>query len=74
MISQGSDCTQAELVESQEECLSERASSEKGPLNSKIDKCENSDDELILTKITQIEELPIILMRIGSLVNLPLHL
>ena len=50
MISQGSDCTQAELVESQEECLSERAFSEKGPLNSKFDRCGNSDDELILDK------------------------
>ena len=50
MISQGSDCTQAELVESQEECLSERAFSEKGPLNSKFDKCGNSDDELISDK------------------------
>ena len=48
--SSGLNCTQAELVESQEECLSERASSEKGPLNSKIDKCGNSDDELISNK------------------------
>ena len=47
VTSPGLDCTQAELVESQEECLSERAFSEKGPLNSKIEKCGNSDDELI---------------------------
>ena len=39
--SPGLDCTQAELVKSQKERLSERAFSEKGPLNSKID---NSDD------------------------------
>ena len=50
VIPWGSDCTQAELVESQEECLSERAFSEKGPLNSKFDKCGNSDDELISSK------------------------
>ena len=50
VISQGLDCTQAELVESQEECLSERAFLEKGPLNSKFDKCGNSDDELISDK------------------------
>jgi hypothetical protein len=50
VISQGSDCTQEELVESQEECLSERAFSEKGLLNSKFDRCGNSDDELILDK------------------------
>ena len=43
--SPGLNCTQAELVESQEECLLERAFSEKGPRNSKIDKCGNSDDE-----------------------------
>ena len=48
--SPGLNCTQAELVESQEECLSERAFSEKGPLNSKFDRCGNSDDELILDK------------------------
>ena len=48
--SPGLNCTQAELVESQEECLLEKAFSEKGPLNSKIDKCENSDDELISNK------------------------
>jgi hypothetical protein len=48
--SPGLNCSQAELVESQEECLSERASSEKGPLNSNIDKCGNSDDELISNK------------------------
>ena len=50
VISRVSDCTQAELVESQEEHLSERAFSEKGPLNSKFDKCGNSDDELISSK------------------------
>lgn len=50
VTSLGLDCTQAELVESQEECLSERAFSEKGPLNSKIDKCGNSDDELMSNK------------------------
>jgi ribosomal protein S18 len=48
--SPGLDCTQAELVKSQKERLSERAFSEKGPLNSKIDKCGNSDDELISNK------------------------
>lgn len=36
-ILKGSDSTQAELDESQEECLSERVFSEKGPLNSKFD-------------------------------------
>jgi hypothetical protein len=45
MISQGLDGTQAELNESQEECLSE-----KGPLNSKFDRYRDSDDELILDK------------------------
>lgn len=35
---------------SQEECLSERASSEKDLLNSKIDKCGNSDEKLIFNK------------------------
>jgi hypothetical protein len=48
--SPGLNCPQAELVVSQEECLSERASSEKDLLNSKIDKCGNSDDELIFNK------------------------
>ena len=48
--SPGLSCPQAELVVSQEECLSERASSEKDLLNSKIDKCGNSDEKLILTK------------------------
>ena len=48
--SPGLNCTQAELVEFQEECLLEKAFSEKGPLNSKIDKCENSDDGLISNK------------------------
>ena len=47
--SPGLNCSQAELVKPQE-CLSERASSEKGPLNSKIDKCGNTDDELISNK------------------------
>ena len=50
VISQGSDSTQAELDESQEECLSERVFSEKGPLNSKFDRYRDSDDELILDK------------------------
>lgn len=48
--SSGLNCTQAELLESQEERLSKRAFSEKGPLNSKSDKCGNSDDELISNK------------------------
>ena len=55
MISQGSDSTQAELDESQEECLSERVFSEKGPLNSKFDRYRDSDDELILGKEDQSE-------------------
>ena len=50
VISQGLDSTQAELDESQEECLSERVFSEKGPLNSKFDRYRDSDDELILDK------------------------
>jgi hypothetical protein len=50
VIMQGSDSTQAELDESQEECLSERVFSEKGPLNSKFDRYRDSDDELILDK------------------------
>jgi hypothetical protein len=50
VISKGSDSNQAELVESQEEQLSERAFSEKGPLNSKFDKYRDSEDELILNK------------------------
>jgi hypothetical protein len=44
------NCPQAELVVSQEERLSERASSEKDLLNSKIEKCGNSGDELIFNK------------------------
>ena len=48
--SPGLSCPQAELVVSQEECLSERASSEKDLLNSKIDKCGNSDEKLIFNK------------------------
>jgi hypothetical protein len=47
VISQGSDSTQAELNESQEECLSEKVFSEKGTLNSKFDRYRVSDDELI---------------------------
>jgi hypothetical protein len=50
VILQGSDSTQAELDESQEERLSERAFSEKGPLNSKFDRYRDSDDELLLDK------------------------
>ena len=50
VISQGLDSTQAELDESQEECLSERVFSEKGPFNSKFDRYRDSDDELILDK------------------------
>ena len=50
VISQGLDSTQAELDESQEESLSERVFSEKGPLNSKFDRYRDSDDELILDK------------------------
>jgi hypothetical protein len=37
-ISQGSDSTQAELEESQEEHLSERTFSERGPLNPKLER------------------------------------
>ena len=37
-ISKGSDSTQAELEESQEECLSERTFSERGPLNPKSER------------------------------------
>jgi hypothetical protein len=37
-ISKGSDSTQAELEESQEECLSERTFSERGPLNPKLER------------------------------------
>jgi hypothetical protein len=48
VISQGLDITQVELNESQEERLSERVFSEKGPLNSKFDRYRDSDDEQIL--------------------------
>ena len=75
VISQGLDSTQAELDESQEECLSERVFSEKGPLNSKFDRYRDSDDNLILDKEDpKKEELPNILKRIGLLASLPLHL
>ena len=49
-ISQGSDSTQAELEESQEESLSERTFSERGPLNPKLERYRDSDDELTLDK------------------------
>ena len=49
-ISQGSDSTQAELEESQEECLPERTFSEEGPLNPKLERYRDSDDELTLDK------------------------
>ena len=45
-ISQGSDSTQAELEESQEERLSERAFLESSPLNPKLERYRDSDDEL----------------------------
>ena len=47
-ISQGSDSTQTELEESQDERLSERTFSERGPLNPKLERY--SDDELTLDK------------------------
>ena len=50
MISQGSDSTQAELEESQEERLPERTFSEEGPLNPKLERYRDSDDELTLDK------------------------
>ena len=50
VISQGSDSTQAELEESQEEHLSERTFSERGPLNPKLERYRDSDDELTLDK------------------------
>ena len=75
MISQGLDSTQAELDKSQEERLSERDFSEKGPLNSKFDRYRDSDDNLILDKEDpKKEELPNILRRIGLLTSLLLHL
>ena len=49
-ISQVSDSTQTELEESQEERLSERTFSEKGPLNPKLERYRDSDDELTLDK------------------------
>jgi hypothetical protein len=49
-ISQASDSTQTELEESQEERLSERTFSEKGPLNPKLKRYTDSDDELTLDK------------------------
>ena len=49
-ISQGSDSTQTELEESQEERLSERTFSERGPLNPKLERYRDSDDELTLDK------------------------
>ena len=49
-ITQGSDSTQAELEESQEECLSERAFSERVPLNPKLERYRDSDDKLTSDK------------------------
>ena len=49
-ISQMSDSTKTELEESQEECLSERTFSERGPLNPKLERYRDSDDELTLDK------------------------
>jgi hypothetical protein len=49
-ISQGSNSTQAELEASQEEHLSERTSSERSPLNPKLERYRDSDDELTLDK------------------------
>ena len=48
--SQVSDSAQEELEESQEERLSERTFSEKGPLNPKLERYRDSDDELTLDK------------------------
>ena len=48
--SQASDSAQEELEESQEECLPERTFSEEGPLNPKLDRYRESDDELTLDK------------------------
>jgi hypothetical protein len=50
VISQQLHSTQVELDESQEEHLSERVFSGKGPVNSKFDRYRDSDDELILDK------------------------
>ena len=49
-ISQVSDSTQTELEESQEEHQSERTFSERGPLNPKLERYRDSDDELTLDK------------------------
>ena len=49
-ILKGSDSTQAELEDSQEESLSERTFSERGPLNPKLERYRDSDDELTLDK------------------------
>ena len=46
----GSDNTQAELLESQEEHLSENIFSERGPLIPKLERYRDSDDELTLDK------------------------
>ena len=48
--SQASDSAQGELEEFQEESLTERAFSEKGPLNPKLERYRDSDDELTLDK------------------------
>jgi hypothetical protein len=48
--SQASDSTQVEFEESQEECLPERTFSEEGPLNPKLERYRDSDDELTLDK------------------------
>jgi hypothetical protein len=72
---QASDSTQAGFEESQEECLPERTFSEEGPLNPKLDRYRESDDELTLDKkIVQKKGPPNILVRIGLLSNLLLHL
>ena len=48
--SQASDSTQVEFEESQEERLPERTFSEEGPLNPKLERYRDSDDELTLDK------------------------
>jgi hypothetical protein len=48
--SQASDSAQGELGESQEECLPERAFSEKGPFNPKLERYRDPNDELTLDK------------------------
>jgi hypothetical protein len=45
-----SDSAQGELEEYQEECLPERVFSEKGPLNTKLERYRESNDELTLDK------------------------